>query len=217
MPDPTLFISHKHSDNKIAQVLAAFCEEKSGGRVKVHLSSNPDFKGPKIGKGLNAQLRHALWETDVLILIYTSSDQDWSYCMWECGVANDSQSPETNIIVFQCGSEYPALFNDVVRVNVRNLDDIKRFMNQFLRDADFFPSIKGAIAPNLRDTFVESAAKQLYDNIASVLPPPLPYEREWPTWPYLRIEMPRPEVDKMEPNLKQRGTPDVYRPPQHDR
>ena len=199
MPEPILFISHKHSDSKIAQVLAAFCEDKSNARVTVHLSSSPDFKGPKIGKGLNAQLRQALWDTDVLILIYTSSDQDWSYCMWECGVANDSNSPETNVIVFQCGSDYPAPFNDVLRVNVRNYEDIKRFMNQFLRDPDFFPALKGAIAPNLRDTHVESAAKQLYDNIASVLPPPDDgLSEEWPTWPYLRIELPRPEVDKME-------------------
>ena len=28
MPDPTIFISHKHSDSKIAQVLAGFLEEK---------------------------------------------------------------------------------------------------------------------------------------------------------------------------------------------
>lgn len=199
MPEPTLFISHKHSDNKIAQALATFCEERSNGRVTVYLSSNPDFKGPKIGKDVCAQLRQALWHADVLMLIYTSSDQDWSWCMWECGVANDSQSPETNIIVFQCGSDYPAPFNDVLRVNVRNPEEIKRFVNQFLRDADFFPSLKSALAPNLRDTLVESAAKQLYDKIASVLPPPdNGLSEEWPTWPYLRIELPRPEVDKME-------------------
>ncbi len=199
MADPTLFISHKHSDNKIAQALAAFCEEKSNGRIKVHLSSSPDFKGPRIGKSVNAQLRQALWDTDVLILIYTSSDQDWSYCMWECGVANDSQSPETSIIVFQCGSDFPAPFTDVLRVNVRNLDDIKRFMQLFLREPDFFPTLNGAIAPSLKDTYVESASKTLYDNIAAVLPPPDDgLSQEWPTWPYLRIEMPRPEVDRME-------------------
>ena len=135
----------------------------------------------------------------MLILIYTSSDQDWSYCMWECGVANDSNSPETNIIVFQCGSDYPAPFNDVLRVNVRNYEDIKGFVKSFLRDKDFFPTIAGAIAPNLRDELVEKAARQLHQDIASVLPPPDDgLSEEWPTWPYLRIELPRPEVDKME-------------------
>jgi hypothetical protein len=96
MADPLLFISHKHSDSKIAQVLAAFIEERSNGRVKVHLSSSPDFQGPRYGKGLNSQLRDALWNTDVLILVYTSADQDWSYCMWECGVAT-THRPRTQI------------------------------------------------------------------------------------------------------------------------
>lgn len=199
MPEPTLFISHKHSDNKIAKVVADFCEDKSNGQVKVYLSSSPDFKGPRIGKGLSAQLRQALWATDVLILIYTSSDQDWSYCMWECGVANDSHSPETNIIVFQCGSDFPAPFNDVVRINVRSYDDIKRFMLMFLRDSEFFPTLKGAVAPTIRDAFVDNAAKTLHENIAAVLPPPDDgLSEEWPTWPYLRIELPRPQVDRME-------------------
>lgn len=78
MPAPTIFISHKHSDSKIAQVLAGFLEEKSNGLVKVHLSSSPNFDGPRFGPSLNAQPRQALWSTDVLILVYTSADQDWS-------------------------------------------------------------------------------------------------------------------------------------------
>jgi hypothetical protein len=100
-----LFISHKHSDSTIAQVLAAFIEGESGGRVRVHLSSSPDFQGPRYGKSLNAQLRQALGASEVLILIYTSSDEDWSYCMWECGVATHPQSPNTAIVVFQCGTD----------------------------------------------------------------------------------------------------------------
>jgi len=78
---PLLFVSHKHSDRQIAEILARFIEERSAARIKVHLSSSPDFQGPRFGKPLNAQLREALWKTEVLILVYTSPDQDWSYCM----------------------------------------------------------------------------------------------------------------------------------------
>jgi hypothetical protein len=110
MPRPLLFVSHKHSDYKIAEELALFIEEKSGARIRVHLSSSPDFQGPKFGKALNAQLRDALWQTEVLILVYTSSDQDWSYCMWECGMALHPDSPNTTLIVFQCGADVPSPF-----------------------------------------------------------------------------------------------------------
>jgi hypothetical protein len=198
MADPLLFISHKHSDGKIAQVVAAFIEEKSNNAVRVHLSSNPDFQGPKFGKGLNAQLREALWNTDVLILIYTSADQDWQYCMWECGVATHPQSRDTNIIVFQCATEAPSPFQDVLRVNVRRYDDIKRFTDQFFRDAKFFPTLNGPFAPAVKDLHVENAAKDLFKKLAEVLPVDPGSAEEWRTWPYLRIELPRSEVDRIE-------------------
>jgi hypothetical protein len=201
MAEPLLFISHKHSDSKIAQVLGAFIEERSNGRVKVHLSSSPEFKGPRFGRGLNDQLRQALWNTEVLILVYTSADQDWSYCMWECGVATHPQSPNTNIIVFQCGSDVPAPFQDVLRVNARSYDDIKRFTDQFLRDPTFFPSLEAALAPTstFKDLYVENAAKELHRDIVQVLPMPDDgLVEEWPTWPYLRVELPRSDVEKIE-------------------
>jgi len=27
--------------------------------------------------------------SDVVMLIFTTESEDWSYCMWECGVATD--------------------------------------------------------------------------------------------------------------------------------
>lgn len=151
-----LFISHKHSDRQIAEVLGRFVEERSAGRIKVHLSSSPDFQGPRFGRALNAQLREALWQTELLILVYTSSDQDWSYCMWECGMASHPQSPNTTIIVLQCGTDVPSPFQDVLRVNARNTEDIKRLTDQLLRDPNLFPSAGGAIAPALKDAYVEN-------------------------------------------------------------
>ena len=62
MPEPTLFISHKTTDSNIAQVVGGFVEQNTGGRVSVFLSSDANFQGPKIGKGLSAQLRKALWD-----------------------------------------------------------------------------------------------------------------------------------------------------------
>jgi len=196
---PIVFISHKHSDSKIAQALAAFCERKAGGRIQVFLSSNADFKGPRFGRNLNRELMKTLWQSDVLLLVYTSSDQDWSYCMWECGVASDSQSPETNLVIFQCGVESPSLFSDITRVNVREAEQIKAFVNQFLRDVSFFPSLKGTpLLSDYRDNYIADDSKELYDNLASVLPKDGGPSQEWPTWPYLRIELPQGEVDRMQ-------------------
>jgi hypothetical protein len=200
---PLLFISHKHADRHVAEALAQFVEERSAARINVHLSSSPDFKGPRFGKALNAQIRDALWQTEVLILVYTSSDQDWSYCMWECGMAVHPQSPNTTLIVLQCGVDVPTPFHDVVRVNARNLEDIKRFTDQLLRDPQLFPNAGGAIAPHFKDAHIESAAKELHTRLAEVLPPPDDGQVEqWPAWPYLRLELPRVEADRIEQALE---------------
>jgi hypothetical protein len=200
---PLLFISHKHADRRIAEVLAQFVEERSAARINVHLSSSPDFKGPRFGKALNAQLRDALWKTEVLLLVYTSSDQDWSYCMWECGMAVHPQSPDTTVIVLQCGADVPSPFQDVVRVNARKPEDIKRFIDLLLRDPELFPNAGGAIVPHFRDTHIENAAKELHTRLAEVLPPPDDGQVEqWPAWPHLRIELPRVEADKIKQLLE---------------
>ena len=48
---------------------------------------SPSAKTPGVGRTLNAELRQALWGAGAVILVYTSPDEDWGYCMWECGVA----------------------------------------------------------------------------------------------------------------------------------
>jgi hypothetical protein len=142
---PLLFISHKHSDRQIAEVLARFI-----------------------------------------------------YCMWECGVATHPQSPNTTLIVFQCGTDIPTPFHDVLRVNARNPDELKRFTDQLLRDSALFPSAAGAIAPGLRDTHVESLARELHTQLAQALPPLEEGQVEqWPAWTYLRLELPRPEAERI--------------------
>jgi len=78
MDKPSVFISHKHLDNAIASVIAKFIMDRSLGNVDIFMSSNWTFQGPRFGAGLNSELTKALWHSDVLILVYTSADQDWS-------------------------------------------------------------------------------------------------------------------------------------------
>ena len=198
---PLLFISHKHSDRRIAEELARFIRARSGGKIKVHLSSSPDFQGPRFGPSLNAQLREALWQTEVLILLYTSEDQDWSYCMWECGMAMHPQSPNTSVVVFQCGLDIPSPFQDVLRVNPRKRDDVKRFVLQLLREPELFSKTK-AVLPDLSDADIEDLATELHtrfnDKDKAILPQLDDGQGEqWPAWPYLRVELPRSEADKI--------------------
>ena len=196
MDKQLLFISHKHSDAKIAKCIADFVREKSLNGVEVHVSSDPDSKAPMLGKNINEELRKALKKAAALILIYTTDDKDWSYCMWECGVATDPDSLSTNILVFQCGINGPSPFSDVLRVDARKRDDIRRFTDVFFRDPQFFPERRQAIAPDFTKQQTDKLADGLYQELQPLLPPLEPTE-EWSAWPYLCVELPRDKVEQL--------------------
>ena len=188
---PMLFISHRHSDVKIANEIREWVETWSMGTIEVFQSSSAGT-APKIGASLNEELLRNLNDAQSLVLVYTASDQDWSYCMWECGVATDPMKPDTKVIVFQCTDEAPSPFQDRVRVNVRNRVTIEKFVIDFLTDPDFFPRYGKAVAPALQPEApqVMTAADDLCERLQKVVPKPQsePTER-WPTLPWISLSL----------------------------
>lgn len=197
---PLLFISHKHSDAVIANVLASFVRMWSGGKVEVFQSTSTKEKTgrPAIGGVLRNELMNYLWRTQCLILLYTSPDQDWGYCMWECGVAMHPQSPDTRMVVFVCGPNPPAVLSDLVWVDPRNFADIYRFTREFLTSEDFFPGRAEPVSRFSPDgPEVEKAARDLFSGFQDVLPSASEVVEEWPAWPFVRIEMNYAQVDRI--------------------
>jgi len=179
---PLVFISHKHVDRQIAKVLADFISEESRGEVDVHNSSNSDYLGPTTGERLTDALRSVLWRTDVLLLVYTAADQDWSFCMWEAGVATDSQSPDTRTVVLQCGDEEPPPFQGFVRVDLRSRDDVRKFVSDFFLDSGYFPRRKRGLTPRWKKESVLRVADELHAALATVIQPiPTHFANLWPT------------------------------------
>ena len=131
-PDkPVLFISHIEEHQEVAHVLRRFINTWTGKRVDVYQSTAPETEadGLRLGQNLNEGLQGKLWQTKVLLLIYTSHDEDWSYCMWECGVAQLPAPSATRSIVLQTGTDVPKVFEDKIRANLSKPDDIERFVN----------------------------------------------------------------------------------------
>lgn len=205
---PVLFISHRHDDRAIADAIRRFIEARTGGRVTVFQSSSPGAKGPKQGENLTEELRHALWHSSVLVLIYTTRDQDWSYCMWECGVAQLPEPSSTKTVVFQCADQFPMAFADQVRVGVRNEQDIEKFVNDLLTEPAYFPQLGRAVTDfNAGTELVQEAAHELYRALQDVLPAPHGVGEEWPPYPQLTMELPNEQMErirKAEGSAKQR-------------
>jgi len=188
MDGPLIFISHKHSDRAIATAVRSFITEHSSGRLRVFQSSDPSASGPRIARHLNTELRKALWEASAIIFIYTTEDKDWGYCMWECGVATHPESPDTSVIVFQCGGSAPELFAGQVHVDARESASVERFVRQFMTDPDFLPHGHGPITGYEQShPKIAEAATRLFDNLKAVLPEgPI---AEWPAHPYVQLQL----------------------------
>jgi hypothetical protein len=186
---------------------------RTGGRVRIYQSSGFFTEGPKAGRSLSREIRQAVWEAGVVILVYTSPSQDWNYCMWEVGIASDPESPEARIVVFQCGRQTPALFTDQVHVNAHNLIDIQKFTNQLLTDPDFFPSLMKPLTEfTPRSQEVEDAATDLFAKLQPLLPLDHEDEADWAAWPLLRLEMSlddATQIANLPPEKRQKESRDI--------
>jgi hypothetical protein len=194
---PLLFISHRHADQPIADALRKFITDRSGGRIAVFQSSSAQGENPRVGRELQKELKESLWKAGVVVLVYTSPDEDWSYCMWECGVATHPASPETKIIVLQCGPHVPAVYTEAVRVNAQDLTAIQKFTSEFLTSPSFFSGQKEALAPGFSSNGeeVQLAAAQLHASLRDLIAADAEDGEDWPTVPFLRLQLTFDEVD----------------------
>ena len=189
--DPLVFISHRHADRDIAETIARFLRGRMAGKVRVHLSSSPDYEGPRLGRPLNDELKRALGAASAVILVFTSDSEDWGYCMWECGIATDPKDPRpTSVIVVQCGPDEPKPFGDQLRVDARNLDSVQTFVQTLLTSADFFRELDEPVTGFSSDApEMKEYAAELHSKLAEVLPAGGGVERSTPTAPYLRLRL----------------------------
>ena len=106
-------------------------------------------------------------------MVYTSADEDWSYCMWEAGAALDPRQPgSTRISAVYCMGKPPKVFGNDVMVDARKLSDIENFTNQYLTDAEFFPTYRKPLSKHeAGGEVVKSRAKSLFEELQAVLPP----------------------------------------------
>ena len=189
--EPLLFISHKHSDREIAEAVARFVRNHTAGKVRVHLSSSPNFEGPRLNQPLNSELKSALAQAEAVVLVFTTETEDWSYCMWECGVATDPRDEhKTSVVVIQCTGDEPKPYGDQLRVDARELDSIHVFVKSLLTTTDIFSNrdepVTGFAAEG---TEISQFAAELHGDLASLLPAGGGPEQSVPASPYIRVHL----------------------------
>lgn len=198
---PTVFISHRHADKDIAQTVAEFIDRHSGGRAKVFCSSSKDFEGVVAGQSIEGTLKQALAASDLVLLIFTVATEDWSYCMYECGLATDpTDQKETRVVVLQCGAIPPKPYVDHLSVELHDLESITRFVRTFLTGTEYFPKRGEPLTGfQAQGPQVTEFAAELHQNLAANLARlDVEEAKERPASTYLCIELDRDALDELQ-------------------
>ena len=82
-----LFLSHRHADKAIADVVRKHLGYWNFPDEDIFQSSVAG-RGTKIGEPLVGRLKDAIGQSSLVILLYTFVDEDWSYPMWEHSCPN---------------------------------------------------------------------------------------------------------------------------------
>lgn len=118
-----------------------------------------------IGEPLRPQLKQALGEARLVLLIYTISDNDWEFCVWECGVATNAkdETPDTRVVLFQMCNHPSRLFQDEVVFKLHS-EDVVKFVEQFHRHKGFFKK-DVAFQPTINQNILRKRADDLYNDL----------------------------------------------------
>jgi hypothetical protein len=182
---PLVFISHKHQDVDIAKALASWLQVATRNGVEVFQSSDGFKDGPSLGRSLTEEIRSRAHEAAAMFVLYTDAEQDWEWVMFEVGIGLDPSTPETRVVLVQCGPESPHVLRERMRVDVRDANSCIRFAKELLTTSFFdgFPPLA-----DFETTFIERVAAQLQKDLEPILPKDVA-NANWSPHPRLRLRV----------------------------
>ncbi len=189
MSSPKIFISHRQDDVKIANVVSNHLREWGVADDAIFQSTDPR-RGLTPGDGVKDELQRRLEEVNMLILVYTYAEEDWSFCMWECGIAQGQSTMKTRTIVLQCTEDEPTVFKNEMRVRVQP-QEIRRFAEDFHKKPGFFPSSDSSLSePFAKDTSAEvitTRGERLFSDLEAAIPSGSATSKH--LWDFIRLRL----------------------------
>lgn len=181
-----IFISHRFQDASIADALR---KQLLGFSIpeKNIFQAGTNRSGLMPGQHINSEIMEVIRDTDLFLLVFTELDEDWSYCMWELGLATGRDTKPTSVVVFRCAESLPHVRAENLAVDVRDPKSVANFVHNLHRNHEF-------VAPNeqsreaardflkvLEETStetIEERSKKFYSVMMDALPNGEPKEIE---------------------------------------
>lgn len=191
----SVFISHKHEDAEIAQLLADCLQSLAGPKIEIFLTSSLDYDGVKFGAPLKEQIAQQLSQTELFLLLYTGGRKDYSWCTYEAGLATDTTRPDAKKhIVISLVDDAPSMFDGTRFVKAMKTGEIEGFLREFCFDAKTFPGEGGPLleaTPALEEAAVTRAEALTKTFKATSLGD----SQEIPRWPTVALHIGKKALD----------------------
>lgn len=178
-PDPdnksTIFISHRMEDGQIAKIIGDALKNLSD-RIELYVAGNWEHRNAEFGApSLKESIAKVLHKTEVVLILYTQVDEDWSWVMWETGVATDPSNPsKTRIVPLSLSENAPSVFDGQLVVRANDQNALRAFFKQICTKEGFFPGLEGPLT-NRETKWINDQADALHAELKKI--PPLEAKR----------------------------------------
>ena len=161
MGDFTIFISHRHEDQRAAAVI----KEEIG-----QFSSGLDFfiSGENIvpSEDWRERIRTELATSDLLLFLYTGSAHHWDWCLYEAGLFTSlDEDAEPIVCIHNVDDEPPAPLTSLQAVPARP-DAVGRFIDQLIRTTEL-TGLDSPLNDRVTDEQIERSARRICDQFSS--------------------------------------------------
>lgn len=165
-PDPdnksTIFISHRMEDGEIAKDIGNALSDLSA-KIELYIAGNCDHRNAEFGSSsLKEDIARVLDKTELVLILYTHVDEDWSWVMWETGVATDPRKPDkTRIVPLSLTGAVPKVLEGQLVVRLDDNDSIRAFVKQLCTTPGFFPGLDGPLTDRAQK-WIDTKADALF-------------------------------------------------------
>ena len=164
----SVFISHRHIDKALADAFREEIQDWCGDRTAIYQSSSAE-NASKIGTRLDLAIGEAISQANLVLLIYTDAPGDYDWCMYECGLAQDPASLESNIAVFFTTEDLPEPMDNRIGIRLTQ-ESIQKLVYDFHCTPEFFARRAKPYQPQETDEQIREKADRLYKKLKAVAP-----------------------------------------------
>jgi hypothetical protein len=152
-----IFLSHRHQDEALADVVAGELQRLAGPALSVWRPSDVVTAGGDWA----SETKDALARADAMIVLITEAQADWTWVLFEVGRFTDPTAPVPRPVIplFGAASDLPRPLQDLQGVPVEH-DHVLRFLEMFLETDEIIP---GPLVADIPDSALDDAARTIVD------------------------------------------------------